>query len=347
MKLLWVLLLIVLVNICCQRHPNDVVVPQVQVSTVVSSSSYQNTLWYLAFDSIDNLYVSDTYSHKILKISVDNTITTFAGSGTNGLSDGVGLQAQFSRPQGITLDANGNLYVAQSLALRKITPDGSVTTIAGTDYRKVDFTKPDSILFVTTPAIILDKKGNILVADYADNSFHNRIVKVTPDRKISVLLGRQFSYPIGPPIRIEEQVKQPVGLVFDSKGNMFVADKALGIIKVTPDGVAQHFSGTILSGHNDGPASKAQFGAITSLTIDKADNLYVGDEYFIRKISPDGTVSTIAGSLEPPVIQNGKAIYKDGTGNQAQFYQPQSLAFDSKGNLFVADAGGIRKIILK
>lgn len=329
--------------VSCQR-PTDVVVPEVQVSTFVSPTGYSAWVWNLAFDTADNLYVSDTYSHIIRKVSPTGVMSVFAGSGTAGLADGVGSQAQFLQPQGITVDPSGNVYVAQYLALRKITSSGVVSTLAGTDYKAIDFSRPDSILFVTTPSVILDKKMNLFITDYADMSYMNRILKITPDRKVSVFLGRQFSYPKNTIIS-NEQIRRPTGLAFDSKENLFVTDQYWGIIKVTPDGQVSQFGNTG-SGYINGPIATATFGSISSLAIDKSDNLYVGDGRYIRKITPDGIVSTIAGSSETPVIINGQTIYKDGSGSQAQFKQPQSMAFDSKGNLFVADGGGIRKIVI-
>jgi hypothetical protein len=335
-----ILLLLLTGEIGCKPNTNEIVQPEVEVTTFYNPKT-QNKIWYIAFDSGDNLYISDTYNHVIRKVTPDGVGNIVAGTGARGLSDGPNNQAKFTLPQGLTVDKQGNLYIAQYLALRKITPDGTVSTIAGTDFEHIDFSKPDSILFVTTPAIIADKAGNLLVTDYTENSYNNRIVRVTPNSKVSVFIGQQFSYKTFPPV-----IQQPTGLVFDSKGNLFISDYFLGIVKVSPNGDISSFSGKVGNGHVDGPASSSTFGMISCMTIDKLDNLYLGDGRYIRKVTPDGSASTIAGSSEPTINQNGQTIYKDGPGSQAQIGIAQSMAFDSKGNLYVATGGGIRKIVL-
>lgn len=315
---------------------------QAQVETVVNS--FQG--WYITFDAADNLYISDPYRQVIRKVTPDKVISVYAGTGKMGLADGEATKAQFNLPQGLTMDAVGNLYVAQYFALRKITPTGIVSTIAGTDSKAINYSRPDSILFVTCPALVTDQSGNLLVADYADNSRDNRILKVTLDQRVSIYLGRPFYLAKNyVPAPFVEQIRQPKGLAFDSKGNLFVADLSFEIIKITPQGTASHFAGAGFVGHTDGAAAVATFSHLAGLVIDKSDNLYVSDGPYIRKITPDGMVSTLAGGGKSRST-TGQPGYQDGPGNEAQFTDPTGLAFDSKGDLYVADGVSIRKIKL-
>ncbi|QKZ12310.1 hypothetical protein [Spirosoma sp. KUDC1026] len=281
----------------------------------------------LAVDAADNLYIADPNKQIIRRVTPAKEISVFAGTGEVGLVDGKASSASFYFPNAMTFDGLGNLYVAQKWAVRKITPSGIVSTIAGKAPSWLNSTHPDSALFGDSPSLLVDRSGNLLVAD---NSYYRRILKITPQQTISALLGRPF----GPSQQSgqyssAEPVNYPKGLAFDSKGNLFIADHIYGILKMTPQGRITRFAGGGTRGHEDGPGTTALFGEINCLAIDKRDNLYVGDDRYLRKISPDGIVSTVTG---------------DGIGREAQFTIPYSLVFDSKGNLFVGNMAGILKI---
>ena len=304
----------------------------------------------IIFDAADNLYFADESGNRIRKITPDGIVSTVAGTGLPGFKDGPKDQAQLFYPKALTFDNEGNLYVAQFYAIRKIAPNGAVTTFLGartpgidshylnngdtTRYPVID----GEILFETPQALTIDKTGNLYIAAGANNP---QIVKITADKQISVFYGTPFAE-AARTVANTSQVRGPNGLAFDQQGNLLISDSGLGIIKLTPNGLPVYFTGDGYIGHVDGLAKLAEFNSVTGAIFDKSGNLYVGDDKYIRKITPDGTVSTIAGSGNNN--RPNTEPLKDGPGNQAQISNPTSMAFDSKGNLYVVDDGGIRKI---
>lgn len=246
-------------------------------------------------DAAGNLYVADQLNHLIRKITPDGAVTTFAGSGNSGSSNGTGILAEFSIPSGVALDALGNIYVADTgnNLIRKITPDGVVTTLAGSGQAgKTDGAGIDAS-FTEASNLTVDASGNVYVAD----PFNNLIRKITPDGTVTTLAGTgQVGNVDG--VGTEASFHHPNGMAVDKDGNLFVADLYNNIIrKITPDGTVSRYVGTGIYGMTNGLVTEAEFGYPSDVAIDASGNMYVSESgnYLIRKISgqPIATTSSI------------------------------------------------------
>lgn len=260
-------------------------------------------------------------------------VTTFAGT-TSGNADGTGTSAQFSAPGGIVADGSGNLYVADTSnhRIRYITPAGVVTTFAGSSSGSTNGTGTGA-QFNNPYGLALDGSGNLYVADKTNHL----IRKITPGAVVTTFAGSTSGNADG--TGTGAQFNNPQDVVFDSAGNLFVADTSNHRIrKITSGGVVTTFAGAA-SGSADGTGTAASFNSPVGIAADSADNLYVVDavNHRIRKITPAGVVTTFAGST---------AGYTDGTGTGAQFNGPYGIATDASNNVYVTDSTNnrIRKI---
>jgi sugar lactone lactonase YvrE len=183
-------------------------------------------------DSSGNVYVADKYSHRIRKITPNGTVTTLAGSGYAGDIDGIGTAASFHYPNGVAVDSSGNVYVADTSnqRIRKITPQGVVTAMAGAGRGSADGTGM-AAMFKNPIGVAVDSSGNVYVGD----SENNRIRKITPQGVVTSLAGKEasgFADGTGTAAMFEH----PRGVAVDSSGDVYVADtNNQRIRKITPN----------------------------------------------------------------------------------------------------------------
>jgi sugar lactone lactonase YvrE len=272
---------------------------------------------------------SGTAAADVTSVSVSCTpyaayVTTVAGSaGVYGPDDGTGAAAAFSEPAQVAIDASGNFYVGDiGNGLRKVTPAGVVTTVASG---------------LNGPwGVAIGPDGNIYVALLGDN----KILKVTPAGTITTFAGSGTAVDADGN-GTSASFNMPSGLAFDRTGNLYVAEIAGSIRRITPAGDVTTLAGTGVPGTAvDGVGTAATFGNLYGLAIDHAGVLYVPDfsNQTIRKVLPDGTVSTFAGT--------GAARTDDGPIATATFAYPISIALGPDGALYVGDysPGTVRRI---
>ena len=297
----------------------------------------------LAVDGAGNVLVADTANHTIRKISPAGVVTTLAGSaGSAGSTDGTGAAARFNLPIGLAVDGAGNVLVAdyKNHTIRKISPAGVVTTLAGKAGVQGSLNGTGAAARFSSPTgLAVDGAGNVLVVDYGNNT----IRKISPAGVVTTLAGTAGVQDSTDGTGAAARFSNPIGLTVDGAGNVLVADSANHTIrKISPAGVVTTLAGTAGSaGITDGTGAAARFNNPRGLAVDGAGNVLVADapNHTIRKISPAGVVTTLAGTA-------GVQDSTDGTGAAARFNFPQGLAVDAAGNVLVADTSNhtIRKI---
>lgn len=187
-----------------------------------------NTPSAIALDHLGNLYVADTGNHAIRRIAPDGAVTTLAGNGSPGYVDGIGRAAQFNGPVGIAVDDAGIVYVADTYndRIRRIAPDGTVTTLAGTGKPNLFDGPGPAAAFDTPSALAVDHDGNLYIADTGNNA----VRRLRPDGTVDTLA-------LPPEAERRPALRRPVGLAVTRDGYLYIVASAGGrILQMTPTG---------------------------------------------------------------------------------------------------------------
>jgi uncharacterized protein (TIGR03437 family) len=279
----------------------------------------------VAVDAHGNIYIVENLANRARKVSPNGIITTVAGNGTQGYSGdgGPATNAELSLPNGVAVDASGNLYIADTLnsRIRKVSPNGVISTTAGngTQGYSGDGGPATSAALDWPHGVAVDPSANIYIAD----TLNGCVRKATP-AGIMTTMGSA-----------ELKLSGPQGVAVDASGNIYIADGR--IFKVTPDGTVAVVAGNGLYGFSGdgGLATGASLGAPDGVAVGADGSIYIADtqNFRVRKVSPSGTITTIAG--------NGTLGYS-GDGDDAANAElfPVSVAVDASGNVYVADEGG-------
>jgi len=272
------------------------------------------------------------------------TVSTLAGTGTAG-SEGDGgpaTEAQVNNPFGLALDSSGNLYIADQFnnRVRKLTPDGKLSTVAGTGKASYSGDNgPATEAALNHPCgIAIDASGNLYIADTANNS----IRKVTSAGTISTFAGTGSIGNTGDDGEATKAVlDHPIGLALDAQGKLYIADTGNNRVRVVGvDGKIAAFAGTGKAGSlgDGGPAKDAQLNRPQGVFVTPGGVVYIADTFNhrIRKVDPDGTITTVAGAGLPGYSGDG------GPATKAELRYPKSVVVDRDGNLFIVDAFNAR-----
>jgi DNA-binding beta-propeller fold protein YncE len=290
----------------------------------------------VAVDKLGNRYVMNRGDYTISKITAMGFITDLAGKpGCLGITEGIGSNALFAIPRGIAADQEGNLFVADSCIIRKVTPDGRVELWAG------QVGKPGSADGFATEAqfdlpsgLAVDEADNLYIAD------RYTMRRITPDCWVSTIAGTEgHAGNEDGAIRHARFSDREKGIAVDAAGDVYVADTFNHVIrKIARNGVTATLAGSGKPGSADGTGNKASFYKPSGVAVDHAGNVYVADtgNHTIRKITPAGDVTTLAGRAG----YRGEA---DGLATNALFSEPQGIAVDvATGNIYVVDTGNGR-----
>lgn len=267
------------------------------------------------------------------------TLEVFAGAiGPGTYSAGDFAQARFHDPRGMALDAQGNIFVADYVnsVVRKLGTDGKVTIVAGqVEQREARNGPALQARFYSPECVAVATDGTLFVSDSGSNT----VRRVGRDGMVSTLAGKLEAEGFADGVGAKARFNHPVGLGVNAQGVVYVADAYNSTVRrISAQGVVSTLAGSPGdSGWRDGRGAQALFNTPVGLTLDGEGNVFVS-EYFnnvIRKITPDGEVSTFAG-------KPGKGGFADGKAGDALFLHPQTLSFAPDGSLILADTGNNR-----
>ena len=307
--------------------------------------------WGVAVDDAGNVYIADSENHRIRKVDTDGNISTVAGTGTNGFSGdgGAATAAQMDFPRGVAIDGAGNLYIADVVneRIRKVDAStGNISTFAGTGTRGYsgDEGAATAARLYHPRGVAVDDAGNLYIVDVGNHS----IRKVDGSGNISTFAGtgtRGYSGDEG--AATAARLRFPADVAVDDAGNVYIADRGnLLIRKVDGSGNISTFAGTGRDGFSGdgGAATAARLRYPSGVAVDDAGNVYIADEgnLRIRKVDGSGNISTFAGAGAGGVSGDGDG----GAATAARLSNPQDVAVDNAGNVYIADSENhrIRKV---
>jgi hypothetical protein len=356
-------------------------------------------------DRAGNVLIVDAGNQRVRRVSPDGTIATIAGGGAAVLGDGgPATSGQLNYPTSIAIDAAGNLFIGELGRVRRVTPDGIITTVAGGGPNPPrDGAPATDVRLSTIFGVAVDAAGDLFIGDSIidpDNDFYSYVIrKVTPEGTLTTLAplagccfaslaadaaGNLFvplnssiwkispqgaqtvvagNGTYGPPsgdgrLATQAQLNGPRAVAVDAAGNLVLADNVGRNIRiVTPDGVIRTLAlipiSTPLSSGDGGPATMADLQLAVAglsyqsgLAADSAGNLYIAETaaHRVRKISPEGTITTVAGIGGPRCTSPSdcRPIGDGGPATSAALSYPTGIAVDKAGNVFVADTGNAR-----
>jgi sugar lactone lactonase YvrE len=290
----------------------------------------------IVIDSKGNIIVSDAgQNNRIRKISPEGMVTTIAG-GEEGFQDGQGASARFNTPSALAVDSHDNLYVADTgnNAIRKVTPDGTVTTIAGGGAAGFQDGLARDARFNAPVGVAVDAQGKVYVAD----TYNDRIRLVSTDGKVTTVAGGALSpgYLDGP--ALSASFDTPCGLLVAPTGDVYIADTGNNAIrKLTKDGQVTTFASAAPLA-DDQSLLFAPIGL--ALTEDGILYATANDRGRVAQIWPDGLAFAYAGA---------GSGFSDGSGEAARFNSPAGIAVDERGALYLADSANylVRKLSLR
>jgi trimeric autotransporter adhesin len=306
----------------------------------------------VAIDRTGNVYFSGL--NCVFKLDPTGVLTLAAGNARLGYSGdgGPAANAQLNTPQGVTVDAAGNLYVAEDNRVRKVSPSGTIITVAGNGSKGYSGDVGHAISaqistvfwppYVNSTELAVDVGGSLYIAD----SGNNRVRKVSPTGVITTVAGTgSGGYSGDGGLATNAQFSEPTGVAVDTNGSLYIADLGNSRIrKVSPTGIVTTVAGSGIVGMagDGGPAVNAQIGFPSSVAVDASGNIYIGDpaNNRIRKVSAAGIISTVAGGGRAAGLGDGA------DASNSNLSLPLGVAADSGGNLYIADWGDrrIRKV---
>ena len=301
-----------------------------------ATSAYLMEPWGLAADPTGNWYVADSGDQRLRKIGVDQTIGTAAGTGIFGSSvDGPATTSNIAQPRALAADSSGNIYFNSACQIREL-QNGTLKTVAGTGdcaYRG-DGTSALDAQLQFSEGLAADSSGTIYIAD----TYNNRIRRVNlAAGVITTIAGTgQRGYAGNGTSALQAMMDYPLGLTVDSKGNVYFADQNNHRVRKITAGIISDFAGTGTSDNaSDGLATASPLCYPSGVALDTAGNVYIADSGYIRRVTLDGRLTTIAGNGWFAISGEGEPALSTGI-------DPFYVALDAKGRVCFTDTTNLR-----
>lgn len=286
----------------------------------------------VAQDAAGNAYLADAADHSIRKVDLQGRSTLLAGgAGRYGFVDGIGAEARFRKPAGLAVAPDGSVWVADSgnHAIRRIAPDGRVTTVAGNGERGTRDGSGSAAQFNEPMGVALAADGTAWVADFGSHT----VRRITPSGAVTTVVGSAGQGGFVDGAGASARLRSPVDVAVDGEGTLFILDRSNHALRtLSPAGQVGTLAGNGTAGQADGVGRGAAFRFPTGLAPDGQGGAWVADtdNQALRHVARDGTVSTVLGG------QPGRA---DGVGTAARFFNPKDVALGPDNRLLVADRG--------
>jgi uncharacterized protein (TIGR03437 family) len=303
----------------------------------------------VTLDGVGNLFIADTGTERVRQVAPGGTITTLAGTGVPaaGQVGGAAANAALSGPAGVTIDAAGNVIIADTVNDRIVAVNAAHLLLAvagtGTQGESPAGAPPLFAALVGPQAVCTDLGGNLYIAD----TFNHRVLKLPPGGVLQTAAGNgSAGYAGDGGVARLAQLNAPGACATDSASTLYIADTANNAIrKVTAAGMISTVAGTGGAGSagDEGAATSAQLAAPRGVAVDDAGDIFIGDSgnNRIRMVTPDGLIHVIAGTSSAGFAGDS------GPANAAQLNGPQGLFLDGAGNLYFADTNNnrIRRLV--
>jgi uncharacterized protein (TIGR03437 family) len=299
----------------------------------------------VAVDGSGHIYIADSNNNRIRVAQAGGSVATFAGNGGYSYSGdgGAATGAQMNSPYAVAVDGAGNYYVADAgnNVVRKVSASGVITTVAGngTAGSSGDGGAATAAELSGPQGLALDSAGNLYIADTGNS----KVREVSGGTITTVAGSGTAGYAGDGAAAASAQLSSPVGLAFDGKGNLYIADTDNNAVRKVAGGTISTVAGTGQQGYtgDGGRATSARLNYPEGVAVDAAGDLYITDtlNYVVRMVSPAGAIKTVAGTGAAGYAGDG------GAANQAQLTFPTGIALDASGNVYFSDAGAaVRKI---
>ncbi|MDT8385448.1 MAG: RHS repeat-associated core domain-containing protein [Gammaproteobacteria bacterium] len=302
-----------------------------------------------------SLYIADVFNHRIRRVGPDGIITTVAGSGSGGFlavggfsgDGGPAVQAQLYEPEDVAIGLDGSLYIVDAMnnRIRRVDPNGIITTVVGTGVRGYSGDGgPANLAELNYPQdIAIGPDGSLYIADFSNR----RVRKVDPDGIISTMAGTGvwgYSGDGGPAVQAE--LKAASKLALGPDGSLYISDLQSVVRRVSPDGIITTVAGTSVRGFSgDGiPAIESDLNRPQGIVLGKDGSLYIADKgnYRIRRVAPDGIITTVVGTG----VQDSWPLREGdgGPAEQASLWYPLGLTFGTDGSLYISSNLSVRRV---